>query len=94
MQQGAEYANSVETLTLCALRVLHMLVCACEEVRSLCVRSRAGVTPQLQPATDTSSSSIGTDHERDKVIYNSLFDVGGDGGGGGGDAGRVGGVVC
>lgn len=65
-QQGAEYANSVETLTLCALRVLHTLVCVSEEVRSVCVRSRVGA-PLLQPATDTSSSTIETDHEKDKV---------------------------
>ncbi|XP_076469726.1 uncharacterized protein LOC143300057 [Babylonia areolata] len=77
LQQGAEYANSVETLTLCALRVLNALVCACEGVRSLLVASSSrvagigvgvGVSAQLHPATaaDTSSSTVETDQEKDE----------------------------
>lgn len=66
LQQGAEYANSVETLTLSALHALHALVCVSSEVRSVCLRSRVGAS-LLQPATDTSSSTIETDQEKDKV---------------------------
>ncbi|KAK7102366.1 hypothetical protein V1264_020596 [Littorina saxatilis] len=66
LQQGAEYANSVETLTLSALHALHALVCVSSEVRSVCLRSRVGAS-LLQPATDTSSSTIETDQEKDKT---------------------------
>lgn len=71
-QQGSEYANCMETLTLCALRVLHTLVCICDDVRSVCVRSRVGAS-LLQPTTDTSSSTIETDHEKDKVHILCFF---------------------
>ncbi|KAL8577235.1 hypothetical protein ACOMHN_034261 [Nucella lapillus] len=64
LQQGAEYANTVETLTLCALRVLNMLVSACEDVRSLVVMSRTGLAAAAI-ATDTSSSTVETDQEKD-----------------------------
>ncbi|KAK7484326.1 hypothetical protein BaRGS_00024451 [Batillaria attramentaria] len=84
LQEGAEYANSMETLTMCVLRVLHKLVCMCPKVRSVCLGSRLSIS-FLQKSTDTSSSTIETDQEKEQrgersslVVQNSESGMEGD----------------
>lgn len=72
LQEGTEYANNIETLALCALRVLRKLVCYTAEVQRACLASRF-VGSFCQAPTDTSSSNNETDQEKDqKVMFNMI----------------------
>ena len=76
-QEGADYANNLETLTLKALGALDILVSASHEVRQVVIRSRWGAayTPRGHiGTTNTSSSTVETDADKEKVRNMKVMD--------------------